>query len=197
MRKTLLTACGLALLAAAAGPAAARPLTVLPESLSATPQVAAALAPVSGATVRTTVVSEEKTLYFVIHLKGGQHLSFPVEETPVVEHLGADFNVVTAASVRSVPWAEVEMFTLTEELPDTPPAGIDRTEDAQLSFGGHTVRLSHCRPGTSVRCHDAAGRLLETRTAGADGTVQLSLAARPAGTYVITTGTHTFKIIRK
>ena len=144
-------------------------------------------------------VTSDSVLCFVTWLRNGQKDLYALEEHPVVTYDGGVLRLVTKKQEMEYQADSVHMFTLEKDKrPVIVPVGISQAESAGcIKLTAGSVELQHCRPGSKVRIVTAGGALLETRQAGNDGRVVISLSHYPKGTYVVKSETITRKIIRK
>ncbi len=72
-----------------------------------------------------------------------------------------------------------------------------KTHDLTVAQTKDGITLKNVPAGTPVRLYNPAGHLLETKTSNGTSAVQFSLAAHPAGVYLVNLNDQTFKITKR
>lgn len=138
--------------------------------------------------------ASDTPFYLVVWTQGGP-VYYAFEEQPVVNYDGAENFLVRTTKVEvQYPVADVQKFTLTEEM----PTAIQQVAaNDGFRFSGNAVSFTSLRPESAVRVYNPSGMLIGTVITSADGTAHLSLSELPKGIYVIKTEKFTHKIIKK
>lgn len=130
----------------------------------------------------------------VVWKSAGDRMVVLLDERPQVLFSGEDVIVQTVKNRIVLPVGEVKRFT----YESVSPSGVNglHAGDVQVSLSDGQLRLTAQKAGLPVGLYGADGRLLQSVTAGSDGTAEMDISRFPSGTYIIKTSTGNFKITK-
>lgn len=130
----------------------------------------------------------------VVWMKGGEKVYYNLAEEPRTTFNGSLLNITT--NTVSASYQRTNILRYTFEGNST---AIAAPQQKGLVFAQDNdgLTLSNLPGGTPVALYDMAGRLLQSYTAEAGKTLEISLTNRPTGVYVVQMKGHSLKITKR
>ncbi len=122
----------------------------------------------------------------------GEVVQFPLIETPKMT-FKSTFVIVQASTTKVYRFKDIASVYFTDD-----ETGInDITDSEEINNFYNTVTLSKFAANTPVRVYTPAGMIVKQAKTDGEGSLQLSTADLPRGTYIIKAGKTAFKFIRR
>lgn len=142
----------------------------------------------------TSAFAAEYVYSVIVNKTDGSKVEYKFSENPVATIEGDNMKMTYEGGAVLYPFAEIVNLTFEKE-----ESGVSNVADSVgISFAVTKERLeaSGLESGTTVSVYDASGQLVAGGTAGADGTVTISIASLGSGVHVVSAGRETFKFVR-
>ena len=138
--------------------------------------------------------TDTPTPRLIVWLKSGERVSYELQDQPETTFEEGLLIIKTATVTVTYQLSNVLRYTY-EDLYDS----VDAPSQPGIVVAqkGGTLYLSNLKGGTPVRIYTTAGILLNTLTAQEGQTLEVSLAAQPAGIYIVKAADQTLKIRNK
>jgi hypothetical protein len=139
---------------------------------------------------------ERKAL--IVWEKDGKQTAFVLSETPRVSFTGIKLEVSTSSLIVYFPLVKLQRFTIQPfSFPDALFAPDEAPRDATtLSMDEDALILMGVPAKAPVQVYTLSGLLVPVPAVRAEDSVRIPLSSLPAGTYIITAGDRSFKVIR-
>lgn len=131
-----------------------------------------------------------------VHQKDGQQFSYGFEEKPVVTF--TDNNLIIKSTSVEVSYELSQLAKFTFDNIDTDVENIkEDISKASITLDEYTVKISGAKPGITVSLISSDGKLLHSYKTDKEGSVIFSISELSEGTYIITSESLTFKVLKK
>ena len=131
-----------------------------------------------------------------VHQKNGEQFSFGFEDKPVVTFTETELVVKSTKTELRYELAKVSRFTFDDKESAVEGLKEDATK-ANITLDEYTVNITGAKAGDTVRLIASDGRQLHSCKTDEQGSVTFSIAELPEGTYIISSGSLTVKILKK
>lgn len=135
----------------------------------------------------------------VVWTTGGECVSYPFNEAPVIRLCGGNYTVKTTAVEVEYPVSSVRKFTLTgtDNSDDGSVSAIPAVGAAMGSIADGLLLFSSLQEGDIIHVFNTSGMLLRTVTVSASGCAMVDLGTLPQGIYIVKANNITQKIIKR
>lgn len=148
----------------------------------------------------TCVVTVTEPEYkLIVWTKDGSKVSYRLNKRPTLIY--NDGNIVLSTTETVVEYRAEDVNKYTFENPEDNTNSVQQPivtpVDARLQLQGETILLEQCEPYSVVQIYAVNGKLMDSYTIGADGTLQIAIGQYPKGIYIIKTKHLTHKIVKR
>jgi len=148
----------------------------------------------------TCVVTVTEPEYkLIVWTKDGGKVSYRLNKRPTLTYEGGNIMLSTIETVVEYKSEDISKYTF-ENLEDNTSAieqPIATPVNARLQQKGNTILFEQYEPYSLVQIYTVSGKLVNTYTIGADGTLQIAIWQYPKGLYIIRTKHLTHKILKR
>ena len=148
-------------------------------------------------TCEVTVTEPEYKL--IVWTKDGGKVSYRLNKRPTLTY--NDGNIVLSTTETVVEYRAEDIYKYTFENPENSTNSVKQPIatpiDARLQLQGETVLFEQCEPYSIVQIYAVNGKLVDSYTIGADGTLQIAFGQYAKGIYIIKTKHLTHKIVKR
>ena len=131
-----------------------------------------------------------------IHQKDGQYVDFLFEDEPAIYYSDNYLVINTAVTEVQYPYALVAKFTFTDVKTTTEVIKED-LQTPTFTLDNYAIQITGAKANVKVSVISSDGKPVESYKTDADGNAGFSIAALPAGMYIINSENLTFKVLKK
>lgn len=139
--------------------------------------------------------AEETLPTLEVWTKGGEQITYVLNDRPVVSWSDTDVVITTADLTVSYPLSELWKFTFGMQA--NAAAALCQETDGQMQMQDGLLRLSGFPANMPIAVYSLDGHVAATATTLTDGTATIRIHTLATGIYVVKTGSTTHKIIKK
>jgi len=139
--------------------------------------------------------ADDETQRLVVWLKNGEKVYFDLAAEPKTRFSNG-LLIISYDKTLETSYQLSNVLRYTHEGVCT-DVNETKTHDLTVAQTKDGITLKNVPAGTPVRLYNPAGHLLETKTSNGTSAVQFSLAAHPAGVYLVNLNDQTFKITKR
>lgn len=148
----------------------------------------------------TCVVAVKEDKYdLIVWTKDGCKVSYRLNKRPTLTYEDGNILLSTTETVVEYKDEDISKYTF-ENIPDNTSA-IQQPKvssvNASLQQKENTILFEQCEPYSLVQIYSVNGKLVDSFTIGADGTLQIPTEQYPKGLYIIKTKHLTHKILKR
>ena len=148
----------------------------------------------------TCVVTVTEPEYkLIVWTKDGSKVSYRLNKRPTLTYEDGNILLSTTETVVEYKAEDISKYTF-ENLADNTNAIQQPTvtlTDARMQQQGETILFEQCEPYSIVQIYAVNGKLVDSYTIGADGTLQIAIGEYAKGIYIIKTKHLTHKIVKR
>lgn len=148
-------------------------------------------------TCEVTVTEPEYKL--IVWAKDGGKVLYRLNKRPTLTY--NDGNILLSTTETAVEYRAEDVNKYTFENPENNTNSVQQPiatpVDTRLEQQGETILFEQCEPYSIVQIYAVNGKLMDSYTIGADGTLQIAFVQYPKGIYIIKTKHLTHKIMKR
>lgn len=148
------------------------------------------------AVVSAFAVSADWGYGLLVNTRDGNVVEFAFEYSPTATFEGNEMVITDDYNVESIRFDMADISNLTIKKPGSKIESVATGQAIKVAVGKDAVAVEGLAAGTTVRVHDAAGSIVATATAGADGRATVATDGLGKGVYVVSMAGNSFKFIR-
>lgn len=148
------------------------------------------------AVVSAFAVSADWGYGLLVNTRDGNVVEFAFEYSPTATFEGNEMVITDDYNVESIRFDMADISNLTIKKPGSKIESVATGQVIKVAVGKEAVAVEGLAAGTTVRVHDAAGAIVATATAGADGRATVATDGLGKGVYVVSMAGNSFKFIR-
>lgn len=144
----------------------------------------------------SAVYAQEWGYGLLVNTRDGNVIEFAFEYCPIATFEGSEMVITDDYNVESIRFNMADINNLTIQKPGSKIESVTSGPVVKVAVSRDAVTVEGLKAGVAVRVHDAAGAIVATATAGADGRATIATDGLGKGVYVASMAGNSFKFIR-